>query len=600
MTAIGLEHGGRLDPAHARHLHVEQDQTERVGREHGVHRVDGFCAAGHGLAARAPGHELLAQDDPIRLVVVDDQDVQTVQVLESAREVSLGRILLLEAGIHVECAALTGRALERDPSAHQLDDALGDRQPETRSTVLPRRAPVGLRERLEDRLPAVPGDADPRVVHGDPDTDPGIVGGAQSELHLSGLGELDGIADEIVEDLLQSARVAAHGLGERGRERQGQLDLFRIRRAREELHHLFQGRAQVEVDQRQFQLACFHLGEVEDVVEDGHEPVGAVADRAGVLFLVRGQVGVQHQAGHADHGIHRRPDLVAHVREELALRAIGGLRSGESLGELGRALPDLAFDDLVGLLEIGAAFGDQTHLAQALVHADEQTAVLERDPPRMFEPAPRARREDAIDGLGPEDAAQEVLGSRHDGGRDEDLPVAVEGQEGKRPEVVEVRLDASAGELDEQAGEEHLGHGNAVARAGMIGAPATESDRHRSDEPAEEERDRHVRVHGVREPGPRAGRQPERAGDARDPLHGEQDHEEAVRALADGPQVLREAFLCAGGSGLHGFCSGCIACCAVGGSESKSGQPNTGTVKARAWGVSRQASTALLPALSPS
>ena len=55
------------------------------------------------------------------------------------------------------------------------------------------------------------------------------------------------------------------------------------------------------------------------------------ADLLEVLALPRVDLGLQQQVGHADHGVHRRPDLVAHVGEEIGLRARG------LLGEIARA-----------------------------------------------------------------------------------------------------------------------------------------------------------------------------------------------------------------------------------------------------------------------
>ena len=50
-----------------------------------------------------------------------------------------------------------------------------------------------------------------------------------------------------------------------------------------------------------------------------------------VVSLRRGHVGVEHQIGHAQNGVHRRADFVAHVRQEFALGAIG--RFGQFLGD---------------------------------------------------------------------------------------------------------------------------------------------------------------------------------------------------------------------------------------------------------------------------
>ena len=44
-----------------------------------------------------------------------------------------------------------------------------------------------------------------------------------------------------------------------------------------------------------------------------------------VLPLLGGQLGVQGQLGHAEDAVHGRADLVAHVGQELALGAVGGL-----------------------------------------------------------------------------------------------------------------------------------------------------------------------------------------------------------------------------------------------------------------------------------
>ena len=46
-------------------------------------------------------------------------------------------------------------------------------------------------------------------------------------------------------------------------------------------------------------------------------------DGLGVLALVGVELGVEQQLGHADHAVHRRADLVAHVGQELGLQPRG-------------------------------------------------------------------------------------------------------------------------------------------------------------------------------------------------------------------------------------------------------------------------------------
>ena len=53
----------------------------------------------------------------------------------------------------------------------------------------------------------------------------------------------------------------------------------------------------------------------------------------GELALARREVGVEQQAAHADHGVHRRADLVAHRRQERALGRVGLLGDARLLLE---------------------------------------------------------------------------------------------------------------------------------------------------------------------------------------------------------------------------------------------------------------------------
>jgi hypothetical protein len=88
--------------------------------------------------------------------------------------------------------------------------------------------------------------------------------------------------------------------------------------------------AQAEVDLLEVELAGLDLREVEDVVDDAEQAVGRALDEGEVFALLVVQRGVEGEVGHAEDGVHRRADLVAHVGQEVALRAAGGL--GDFLG----------------------------------------------------------------------------------------------------------------------------------------------------------------------------------------------------------------------------------------------------------------------------
>ena len=56
-----------------------------------------------------------------------------------------------------------------------------------------------------------------------------------------------------------------------------------------------------------------------------------IADGRGEVALLVVERRVEQQAAHADDGVHRRADLVAHGRQERALGLVGGLGGGARL-----------------------------------------------------------------------------------------------------------------------------------------------------------------------------------------------------------------------------------------------------------------------------
>ncbi len=90
----------------------------------------------------------------------------------------------------------------------------------------------------------------------------------------------------------------------------------------------------------EIQLARFDLREVEDVVEDRQQRFSRRSNGRQTLDLIGRQLGIERQLRHPDDPVHRRPDFVAHVREELALghvRGFGGFLGGRQF--LGHQLP---------------------------------------------------------------------------------------------------------------------------------------------------------------------------------------------------------------------------------------------------------------------
>ena len=196
------------------------------------------------------------EDPPVDRVVVDDED----------RHVPRGARLRLacggspaEAKRHgeVERAALAGLALHPDAAAHQLDEA--------DEIARPRPVPPYLRV-VEPSAWAngskiarcLSGDADAGVAnrevqHGAP------VGlrsrSFDAQDHLAALGELDGVADQVDEDLAQPARVADQRRRDVGAMSQASSRPFLVRPRRQSLGASITRVAQIEVDRVDVELA---------------------------------------------------------------------------------------------------------------------------------------------------------------------------------------------------------------------------------------------------------------------------------------------------------------------------------------------------------
>ena len=107
---------------------------------------------------------------------------------------------------------------------------------------------------------------------------------------------------------------------------------------RDEVERRLDAVAQVERLRLDVHAPGFDLREVEDVVDDREQRIAGIADGGRVVVLLGVELRVEQQAAHADHGVHRRADLVAHRREERALGLVGRLGLDTSAFGLGAGL----------------------------------------------------------------------------------------------------------------------------------------------------------------------------------------------------------------------------------------------------------------------
>ena len=90
---------------------------------------------------------------------------------------------------------------------------------------------------------------------------------------------------------------------------------------------------QVECDVFQLHVPGIDLREIQDVVQDGQQGLRRRSHQLGGAELFGSQFGVEEDLDHAEHSVHRRPDLMAHVGKERALRLRGAFGVGPGLLE---------------------------------------------------------------------------------------------------------------------------------------------------------------------------------------------------------------------------------------------------------------------------
>ena len=99
-------------------------------------------------------------------------------------------------------------------------------------------------------------------------------------------------------------------------------------------HRCEQG-VEVEVGRRH-RLLGLDPGDLEDFADHLEQALAGAAHGPHHVLLLARERGAAQQVGHADDRVQRRPQLVAHGREEAALGAARLLGAGERIGELGQ------------------------------------------------------------------------------------------------------------------------------------------------------------------------------------------------------------------------------------------------------------------------
>lgn len=326
-----------LDQLHAvrRVVQREVPQVEKdQGRGGGGAR---FCVGqeGQGLVfvARvvdggAPGLQRFADEPAAAVVVADQQRLHPCQFATGGQRGGVRVLRHGEAGGEVEGAAFPHGAFDPNLPLHILDELFGNGQAQSGAAVEPCGRAFGLGESVEDTGEFFSRDADARVRHGEAQgarlAGLGVVRDADGD--FPAVGKFNGVADEVHDDLPQTLGVPDQFDRHIRRGGDEEFEPFFLRPERHKFRGLVQHFMEVEADLLEVDVSRFDFGEVENVV-DQIEEVGARPPQDTEMLLLLGQQGAfREEVRHADDGVHRGSDFVAHGGEEFAFGPAGRFR----------------------------------------------------------------------------------------------------------------------------------------------------------------------------------------------------------------------------------------------------------------------------------
>ena len=303
---------------HLLHVRVQNRQLRRLRRGHRRHHLAEFTRLRH---AHSPARRARREQSPVRRIVTREQQPPPRQ--RRTRHVRQRRLVQLrrrQRQHHMKRRALALAALRPNAAVHQLHQILGNRQPQTRPAKPPRRRGIHLHERLEQPLQRRPRNANPRVPH--------------REMHLAQVlrprlrhprrhhnfaarGELDRVAEQIQKHLPQPREIADHPRRHVVRQLARQVQTLLRRLRCEQIQRALDALPQLQRLPLQLHFPAFDFREIQDVVDLREQRLAALANRLDQLALLARHRRLEQQIRHRNHAIHRRAQLVTHVREKL-------------------------------------------------------------------------------------------------------------------------------------------------------------------------------------------------------------------------------------------------------------------------------------------
>ncbi len=241
----------------------------------------------------------------------------------------------LEGQDDPELAALLRPALDADFAAHDLGQLAHDGEAQTRAAKAPIGRAIGLRETLEDGFLRLGRNANAGVGHAEAQHAAlGIVAfETDAQRDMAFLGELHRVGDQIGQNLAQMLAAATQRIGGGPIHMDDQSQAFAFGLWPQNGDEVGELDMEIEIDDVDRHLAGFDLGEIEDLVDQREKRATGAGHRAGHVALFAIEAGILEQVAHADDGVERRAQFMAHDRQEAALGQVGLFGLGLGLGQ---------------------------------------------------------------------------------------------------------------------------------------------------------------------------------------------------------------------------------------------------------------------------
>ena len=329
-----------FDAVHAGHSMVEQHRVVAFGCE----AIQCALPVGYGVDLKPRRFEEAFDDQEIQFVVVHYEDMRRRcgkgRVIggffrfagQARHEVADGRVagnFLRQRGGEDGADAVC--AFKDDVAAHERRKPL--RNGKTESRALDASVPHAVQafKTLEQAPFVFVADPDARVAdfksqHEEFAHRVALTGDA--EIHASCFGVFGGVGQKIYDDLLDARHVAHQRVGQRRVHVESEGQSFALGSGLRHVHGVADQVRKTISALDDFELAGFDFGKVQDVVDDVKKrlargaDVSRVADDGGVFSFP------EDHFVHAEYGVDRRADFMAHVGEEVALRAVRHIRGG--------------------------------------------------------------------------------------------------------------------------------------------------------------------------------------------------------------------------------------------------------------------------------